>query len=255
MISASLTVLPRYISLIKGGLQKNDCNSMTAGLYLPCEREKIPFAAGGQDMNSKPANFEKVRDFIRKVSREERGPFGLTEAVRATGLPKTSVDRYLNALTEEGVLKRSGRMYLTAQQARIFEGTRAVPFCGKVSCGLPRDTALAPESYEMLSLPASLLGRGEYFLLEAEGESMIEDGIREGDWLLIRAQSVPDYDGQIVVAMAGGETLLKHIHIDREAGYTELIPANSSMHSVKYRHGTDEDVEVQGVAVMKLSYL
>ena len=76
-----------------------------------------------------------------------------------------------------------------------------------------------------------------------------------GDLLLIRSQREADRDGQIVVARVGGETLLKHIHVDEEERAVELIPANPDYDTLRIPFESAEEVEVQGVAVMKLSYL
>ncbi|MCR5369964.1 MAG: helix-turn-helix domain-containing protein [Clostridium sp.] len=209
-------------------------------------------------MNCKPGNYAKVADFIRKFARENGRPADLVTIARGAGVPVSSAARYLKRMEEEGTVVHEGRSgYITAEQLEFIGNAAAVPFCGTVSCGLPADTALEAAQYEYFPFPSSFLRSGEYFLLEAEGDSMTGDGILEGDLVLIRAQRVPDRDMQIVVAMAGGETLLKHIHIDEEEGITELISSNPAYRTRRYSHkqGGDEEVEVQGVAVMKLSYL
>ena len=207
-------------------------------------------------MNVRKGNYEKVAEFVKNYSRENGRSVDLLTIIRETGVPKTSAARYLDRLVDEGIVVHAGRNgFITRQQLQVLNSTRSVPCCGPVSCGIPQELSLDAAEYTWYSFPADLLGSGEYFLLEAEGDALIEDGIFEGDLLLIRAQPEPDLDRQIVVATVGGETLLRHIHIDGETGCTELIPANSSMQIVRCRHGIDEDVIVQGVAIMKLSKL
>ncbi|MBQ3374350.1 MAG: helix-turn-helix domain-containing protein [Oscillospiraceae bacterium] len=205
-------------------------------------------------MNVKPGNFDKVLQYVKDYSSRFSLPVDLMAIAKATGVPKSSAARYLEKMVEDGIVDHSGVGYITVRQKERTAGWRYVPKCGRVSCGIPQDTALEEYNYEYYAIPASWLSGGEYFLLEAEGDSMINAGIYEGDMILIRAQDREDYDGQIVVAMVGGETLLKRIHVDQEKGYTELIPENDEYEILRCCHENEaEQVIVQGVAVMKLS--
>ena len=91
-------------------------------------------------------------------------------------MPVSSAARYLKRMEEEGTVVHEGRSgYITAEQLEFIGNAAAVPFCGTVSCGLPADTALETAQYEYFPFPSSFLRSGEYFLLEAEGDSMTGD--------------------------------------------------------------------------------
>ena len=93
----------------------------------------------------------------------------------------------------------------------------------------------------MLPVPAALLGPGEHYALEVSGDSMIEAGILDGDFALIRRTSTAR-DGEIVVALVRGEeATLKYLHHDK--GSIRLDPANAAYEPQVYRDG---EVVVQG---------
>ena len=93
----------------------------------------------------------------------------------------------------------------------------------------------------MLPVPAALLGAGEHYALEVSGDSMIEAGILDGDYALVRRTETAR-DGEIVVALVRGEeATLKYLR--RENGMVRLDPANGAYEPQFYRPG---EVQVQG---------
>ena len=113
-----------------------------------------------------------------------------------------------------------------------------VPLHGRIAAGMPIE---AMEGQTMLPVPAALLGSGEHYALEVSGDSMIEAGILDGDYALIRRTDTAR-DGEIVVALVRGEeATLKYLR--REDGMIRLDPANSAYDPQFYRPG---EVQVQG---------
>ena len=113
-----------------------------------------------------------------------------------------------------------------------------IPLHGKIAAGVPIE---AMESDRMLPVPAALLGPGEHYALEVSGDSMIEAGILDGDYALIRRTDIAR-DGEIVVALVRDEeATLKYLR--RENGMVRLDPANSAYEPQIYRSG---EVQVQG---------
>lgn len=113
-----------------------------------------------------------------------------------------------------------------------------IPLHGRIAAGVPIE---AMESDRMLPVPAALLGPGEHYALEVSGDSMIEAGILDGDYALIRRTDVAR-DGEIVVALVRDEeATLKYLR--RENGMVRLDPANSAYEPQVYRAG---EVQVQG---------
>ena len=113
-----------------------------------------------------------------------------------------------------------------------------IPLHGRIAAGAPIE---ALEGQAMLPVPAALLGSGEHYALEVAGDSMIEAGILDGDYALVRRTDTAR-DGVIVVALVRGEeATLKYMR--RENGMIRLDPANSAYEPQIYR---PDEVAVQG---------
>ncbi|WP_338445294.1 transcriptional repressor LexA [Pelagerythrobacter marensis] len=113
-----------------------------------------------------------------------------------------------------------------------------IPLHGRIAAGAPIE---ALEGQSSLPVPAALLGPGEHYALEVSGDSMIEAGIFDGDFALVRRTDVAR-DGEIVVALVRNEeATLKYLR--RENGMIRLDPANGSYESQVYR---PDEVQVQG---------
>jgi len=113
-----------------------------------------------------------------------------------------------------------------------------LPLHGRIAAGAPIE---ALEGQSTLPVPAALLGPGEHYALEVSGDSMIEAGIFDGDFALVRRTNTAR-DGEIVVALVRGEeATLKYLR--RENGQVRLDPANATYDPQFYR---PDEVEVQG---------
>ena len=113
-----------------------------------------------------------------------------------------------------------------------------LPLHGRIAAGMPIE---ALEGQTTLPVPAALLGAGEHYALEVSGDSMIEAGILDGDYALVRRTNTAR-DGEIVVALIRGEeATLKYLH--RDHGMIRLDPANGAYDPQIYKPG---EVEVQG---------
>lgn len=149
--------------------------------------------------------------------------------------------RYLVEMNERGLITYDGRSIGTEKinKIRSGSGTIKVPLVGSIACGIPN---LAEENIEeYVSLPRSMFGDGEFFILRASGESMIDAGIETGDLVVIRKQNCAE-DGQIVVALVEDEATLKRLY--REKGKVRLHPENRAMDDIIV-----DDCIIQGVAV------
>jgi repressor LexA len=113
-----------------------------------------------------------------------------------------------------------------------------IPLHGRIAAGVPLE---AMETDRTLPVPAALLGAGEHYALEVSGDSMVEAGILDGDYALVRKTNTAR-DGEIVVALVRGEeATLKYLH--RENGRVRLDPANAAYDPQYFR---PDEVEVQG---------
>ena len=117
-----------------------------------------------------------------------------------------------------------------------------VPLLGRVAAGTPIE---AIESTETIFVPEDMLGRGRTYVLQVKGDSMIEEQIRDGDYVIVEDRQSAR-DGEMVIALLGGENAtLKKFY--RESGGTiRLQPANSAMKPI---YVDEEDVRVRGVVI------
>jgi repressor LexA len=125
-----------------------------------------------------------------------------------------------------------------ASQLRPANDVIEIPLHGRIAAGVPIE---AMETSATLPVPAALLGPGDHYALEVSGDSMIDAGILDGDYALIR-RTDSARDGEIVVALVRGEeATLKYLY--RDKGKVRLDPANSAYDPQVLR---PEEVQVQG---------
>jgi repressor LexA len=175
---------------------------------------------------------------------------------------KSGVHRLISALEERGFIRRLPnraralevlrqpenvvRMPAPAQPAASrpavvpspANDVIELPLHGRIAAGAPIE---ALEGQSTLPVPAALLGAGEHYALEVSGDSMVEAGILDGDFALVRRTNTAR-DGEIVVALVRGEeATLKYLR--REKGMIRLDPANAAYDPQFY---APDEVEVQG---------
>ncbi|GAA4643718.1 transcriptional repressor LexA [Pontixanthobacter gangjinensis] len=124
------------------------------------------------------------------------------------------------------------------QQPRAANDVIDIPLHGRIAAGAPIE---AFEDHSTLPVPAALLGPGDHYALEVSGDSMIDAGIFDGDFALVKRTNTAR-DGEIVVALVNNEeATLKYLH--RDQGMVRLEPANTAHSPQLYQSG---QVEVQG---------
>ena len=163
----------------------------------------------------------------------------MQEIADGVGSSKPTVYRYISQMNREGILEYSGVRNVRA--AKDDPRVTRVGIPGRVACGLPK---LAEENIEeYVKLPLSLFGEGPFYLLYANGESMIDAGIDDGDMVLVRKQETAE-PGQIVVVRIENEATLKRYFPEPENRRIRLHPENKTMTDYYTDH-----CEIQGVAV------
>lgn len=173
---------------------------------------------------------QQILDFIRQCIKNNGYPPSVREIGEAVGLRSSStVHAYLVQLEEMGLIRKDPtkpRAIIPVDNGEPDQLSEALslPLVGKVAAGSP---ILAEQNIETyLSVPLELVGYGTHFLLEVEGDSMIEAGILDGDYLIVRQQNQAS-NGDIVVAMMEDEATVKRIYFHSD--HIELRPENSSM--------------------------
>lgn len=197
--------------------------------------------------------YEKIENCINESRAEHRVTPSNREISRQTGIPSTTVDRYLKRMTELGILEYDSTRHITTRsdkkRSRINDH---IPLLGQIACGSPM---LAEENIEeYICLPDSLIGKGNFFALHAEGQSMIDAGINNGDIVLIRQQDVAE-PGQIIAALVDDETAtLKRYRPRPDLHCVELEPANPN-YETQVIDLMQRPFSIQGVAVMIIRQL
>lgn len=177
-------------------------------------------------------NQQRILDFIKSEIQQKGYPPSVREIANAVGLKSTStVHGHLQRLEKRGLLHRDAMkpraMEVVGDPNFVRSGTTAVPVIGRVTAGLP---ILAEENLEdYVSLPDVMLGDGEHFILLVRGDSMIEAGILDGDYIIVRRQQEAN-NGDIVVAMIDDSATVKRFY--KENGHFRLQPENSTMEPI-----------------------
>ena len=184
-----------------------------------------------------------ILKFIEKQLNENGYPPSVREICQAVGLKSTAtVHAYLNRLEDNGYIARRDKMGRTLQLLKggkkykpakeneetknVYAGKELVdvPVIGKITAGAP---ILAVENItDTFPIPIDFIGNSECFMLTVRGESMIEAGILDGDYILVRKQNTAE-NGEIVVALIDDEATVKTFY--KEKDHIRLQPENSTM--------------------------
>ena len=188
---------------------------------------------------------KRERAILRYIERQinTRGyPPSVREIGKAVGLSSTAtVHSYLNKLEEKGYIKKQDKKGRTLKVIKGIHGEEKnqdvelkdfyggkemveVPVIGKITAGEP---ILAVENVTYtFPIPIDFVGNSESFILTVRGESMIEAGILDGDYILVKKQNTAE-NGEIVVALIGDEATVKTFY--KEKNHIRLQPENSTM--------------------------
>lgn len=167
----------------------------------------------------------------------------MQEIAAALGVNKVTVFEHVESLVKKGFLRRlpfKARSLILSEQVQFDdEQPTAMPLIGYIAAGAPVEALQNPET---LDLKDMFCGRAGTFVLKVRGNSMIDEQIRDGDFVIIeRRENI--HDGETVVALLDdGEATLKKFF--REKGRVRLQPANPDFAPIYVDH-----VQVQGVVV------
>jgi repressor LexA len=175
-----------------------------------------------------------ILEFIQERIKTKGYPPSVREIGAAVGLKSSStVHAHLMQLEEKGFIRKDPskpRAIIPINRNEPVESdlsSISLPVVGSVAAGTP---ILAQENIETyLPIPVDFVGSGNHYILKVKGESMIEAGILDGDYLIVRQQ--PDAaNGEIIVAMLEDEATVKRYY--KRDRYIELKPENSSMQPI-----------------------
>ena len=183
-----------------------------------------------------------ILDFIDEYYNEYNEIPAVRTIAEGTGIALATVHRYLLSLKESGELEYNGRKSISTKRIDLESRHVSAPVLGYVRCGEGEEET--EEVIEYIRLPESLVGTGEFFVLIAKGDSMIDAGVNEGDYVVIRKQNTAS-DGDYVVALYEGLNNLKELVVDND----RYILRSCNEDKERYSDIYPEDLRIQGVAV------
>jgi repressor LexA len=191
---------------------------------------------------------QEIYDYLRAHLDDFPHPPTLDELCDALGLSsRGSLHKQIQALIEAGLvepmnnLRRGIRLADDEPGVDVGVDTDALPLYGYIAAGRPIEAISNPE---MIDVPPQLRTPNPCYVLEVKGDSMIEEGILDGDWVVIEHRDQAR-NGEIVVALVDGEeATLKRLEAQR--GEVVLHPANSTLEPMRF---AADRVTIQGVLV------
>ena len=186
----------------------------------------------------------QILKFIRDYRRENGYSPSLQEIGDQLDLTKVTVYEHVCALVEGGLLRRGAKhtarsLELTEKAEFADDRPTRIPMAGRIAAGLPIE---AVEDRETLDLEQLFQRPVETFILEVTGDSMIEDHICDGDYVVCEKRNTARNGETVVALLSEGEATLKRFY--REKGRIRLQPANAAFEPIY----TDA-VEIQGVVI------
>ena len=155
-----------------------------------------------------------------------------------------TVHQLLSALEREGLIRRIPNVSRGIEIVKQESSEQAceIPLLGVVAAGQPIEAIL---SHEVVNIPPDLLGRGRTFALRVRGDSMIDEHIRDGDFLIVEARPTAE-NGQTVVALVdGSDATVKRFY--RDSNQVRLEPANPAYKPILIKPA--ERVSIQGIVI------
>ena len=186
---------------------------------------------------------KEILDFINSWYFQNNDYPTLMQTADNLNIGTTTAHRYVAELINRGEISKNSR-YGNLQTKEISKSVNKIerlPIVGDIACGCP---ILAEENIEAyVSFSKDLLGSGKFFILRANGDSMVNAGIDDGDLVIVRQQDTAD-EGQIVVALIENEATLKRYYTDKKQNKIRLHPENDEMKDMFF-----DMISIQGVAV------
>ena len=191
----------------------------------------------------------KIHRYVNEFCLETSRTPSVAEIAQALGISKGTAHNYLKAMDEREMLSYQDGELLTRVTRKCSTEQVGIPLAGVIPCGPPEEEVENIE--EFIFMPRALLGEGKFFILRADGDSMVDAGIDSGDLVVVRRQ-LEAAPGQIVAALVDGGSTLKRLQYNKEADRYELHPENREKN---YPLVQGNNISIQGVAVRVMKSL
>lgn len=192
-------------------------------------------------MRSKnPELMNEIKEYIEGYYLQNRQSPSTTKIADAVGIARGTAYKYLVEMAKRNMIEYNGQDISTDVTRKYNIEQTQTPIIGSVPCGSPQYEEENIEEY--VSLPTAIFGKGDFFILKASGQSMIEAGIDDGDLVVVRKQ-IEANEGDIVVALVDNQNTLKRYYRDDENKKIILHPENKKMKDIIV-----EECFIQGVA-------
>ena len=189
---------------------------------------------------------KEILDFLEGFLAENGYAPSFEEIARHFGYTSlATVHEHLENLKQKGYIRKSYNASRSLELVPSGSSAAAIelPLLGTVAAGVPIETI---RDNETLAVPEELLGRGgEHYVLRVKGDSMIDEQIKDGDYVIVNARRTAN-NGEMVVALVGGEAATVKKFYREQGGKIRLQPANVTMPPMFYR---DHEVMVQGIVI------
>ena len=187
----------------------------------------------------------EILDYLNEFIQQHGYAPSLEEIGRRFGLSSlATVHKHMTNLETKGFIKRSWNRSRSVELLPGRSGSRSVelPLLGYVAAGLPIEAIATTET---IAVPESLVdSRRDTYVLRVRGDSMIDEQIRDGDWVVVEDRKTANNGEMVVALLRGADVTLKTFF--RDSGRIRLQPANPTMQPIFV---DPQDVQIQGVVV------
>ena len=168
-----------------------------------------------------PKLMEDIRNFVDEYYGERRTSPSIGKIATAFGCARSTIYRYLLEMAQKGMIFYDGESIQTPQVVDWMAPCVTAPIVGTIRCGSPEVEFESIEGY--VKLPEMIFGRGDFYILRANGDSMVDEGIDEGDLVIVENVRTANV-GDIVVALDENQqnTLKTYAGIDEASGQAIL---------------------------------
>jgi len=186
----------------------------------------------------------EILDYLNEFIQQHGYAPSLEEIGRRFSLSSlATVHKHLTNLQEKGFIRRAWNRSRSVELVPARVGGRAIelPMLGFVAAGVPIE---AVPGSETIAVPESMAGKRDSYVLRVRGDSMIDEQIRDGDFVIVEDRKSADNGEMVIALVAGQDVTLKKFY--RDNGKIRLQPANPAMQPMLFE---PDNVQVQGVVI------